>query len=588
MKVLFLAYANSADDKLPSLEKEDKTVYGLLADKFNKGEYQLHRDSMATNASIAEHLIGFRQNIFLFSYSGHAGRDALFLEEEAARSEGIAHLLAQCPNLQLVLLNGCSTQGQVATLLEKGIPCVIATAAPVNDTSATNFAIRFFQALEGQATIGDAFEMAKGAVLLKQEISFQRGMVLRKPAAKDQALWGIFFKDEQVLKQKLEATSKEYNERLTYELIDQIRPHCQPARLFWERATSIANWEKHPGANKKAKEIITYSFVGVIGVQLSKLMAIGAEPQTEAKAKKYIEKCLYIAKRSMDLMNFAFITRLWDQQKKEPILIEGTPKEVLTHFFNHPFESSLTEQVRLLQTLYTLFQSHQLPFPFSELDDLGAIIKEGGKLPNTIQQLEALQADLQQGQSDFDQCQIAENQLIDFFSYFAFLVKYKMAAIKRIGYNQLRNADPRYLHRYVALGIDSKANQDAEKMLYTPDTVQTDSVLLYKGEGYEENLNLSPFVIDYNALTFEHGAKICFYKAQAIEGYMEYTFLEDTSTLQVEFQNTVKKDIKEEEYNELMKELDSRKKVNLDQVVLALKAAREAIIGPTLNFDDII
>ena len=67
--------------------------------------------SHATLGDIGYYLTLFRDRLGLFLYSGHAGRDVLLTEDGASRSGGIAHLLGQCKNLKVVILNGCSTAG---------------------------------------------------------------------------------------------------------------------------------------------------------------------------------------------------------------------------------------------------------------------------------------------------------------------------------------------------------------------------------------------------------------------------------------------------------------------------------------------
>lgn len=59
------------------------------------------------------------------------------MADAVANANGLARLLGQRPNLQLVFLNGCSTEGQVAELLAQGVKVVIATDAPVNDRKAS-------------------------------------------------------------------------------------------------------------------------------------------------------------------------------------------------------------------------------------------------------------------------------------------------------------------------------------------------------------------------------------------------------------------------------------------------------------------
>jgi hypothetical protein len=67
---------------------------------------------------------------------------------------------------------------------------------------------------------------------------------------------------------------KAFNEALTKALIEAMQEDCLPASKFLSRVQEIPNWEKESRISDKAKEIIAYSFVGVIGIQLSKLMAI--------------------------------------------------------------------------------------------------------------------------------------------------------------------------------------------------------------------------------------------------------------------------------------------------------------------------
>jgi len=191
MKVLFLAYANRREQLLHSLQEEEDTVYRYLTPRALKQHYLLHLDPFATLSKIAEYLVLYRDDIMLFNYSGHAGRDQLILEDQAVRAEGIAHLLGQCPNLKLVVLNGCSTQGQVEELLERGVPVVVATNAPVEDERSARFAIRFYQGLSEHLSINEAFEMAIGEVKAKfHDEAFEYHRSLQLKGDREDPLWG--------------------------------------------------------------------------------------------------------------------------------------------------------------------------------------------------------------------------------------------------------------------------------------------------------------------------------------------------------------------------------------------------------------
>ena len=110
--------------------------------------------------AIANYLSLYRDNIILFHYAGHADGKSLHLGSEAARSQGIAELLAQCPRLKLVVLNGCSTKGQVEYLKECGVKAIIATHAPIDDNKAETFAQRFYQCLANNDNVETAFNTA--------------------------------------------------------------------------------------------------------------------------------------------------------------------------------------------------------------------------------------------------------------------------------------------------------------------------------------------------------------------------------------------------------------------------------------------
>ncbi|MFN0016445.1 MAG: hypothetical protein ACKVU2_18035 [Saprospiraceae bacterium] len=381
---------------------------------------------------------------------------------------------------------------------------------------------------------------------------------------------------------------KAFNETLTKQLVEALQPICRPAQIFLERVAATPQWETQVRISDKAKEIIAYSFAGMIGIQLSKLMAIGKEDFSETKQRKYIEKCLQIAKRSVDLVCFALISRMLDAPASTVFHLSDDLKTVLQRRFDEAFEPTLEEQFRLLQVLQAFFgdQANGLETPMPELNAIAQALQPGSDLHQTFQNLHALNGKLDKGQYDLLDCFEAETQLAAFFRYFHFLANYRMASIKQIGYRHIRNEDPRFLIRYAALGIDSKANIDAEKVNFSSDAVQTEAVLLYRGDNYRDNVNLFPFVMDYNALSFEQGSKICFYRSQAIaDGSLEYLFLEDNSVISIEKKEEFPP--ADADFNEMLISNDNRKTLNLNSVVDQFRGARTRLLGGELNFDDI-
>jgi hypothetical protein len=240
MEHIFLAYANSEQSPLATLREEDAAVNKTLANRAGAGHFLIRRESFATIPDIAYYLTKDQAELVLFSYSGHAGHSELLLGDGPANANGIAQMLGRCPKLKLVLLNGCSTQGQVKALLDAGVPAVIATNAPVGDRAATQFAITFFQALSDHCrTIGQAFEdgiaaaQAQSASLLHAQTV--RGML--KPAQAGQeasrALWRLHCRKESDLDWKL----------------PEAPPSTGPAKTIHQQAEKIYNIDKIDNAN---------------------------------------------------------------------------------------------------------------------------------------------------------------------------------------------------------------------------------------------------------------------------------------------------------------------------------------------------
>lgn len=377
-----------------------------------------------------------------------------------------------------------------------------------------------------------------------------------------------------------------FNAGLTQRLIEAIRPYSRAAERFLEKVAPIAEWEHQMRISDKAKEILAYSFPGILGIQLSKLMAIGKEDFSEAKQRKYIAKCVEIARYAADLLGMALLSKLWDEQRRQARSFAPDEHRALEAFFHQHFEASLLERLHFLQALDGIFAqaAYRLPPPLEEWPAFRPALSAGSAFVQACEVLAALQARLDRAQHDLLDCEKAETQLAVLLGQLAFLTQYRMASIRHIGYWQPRNADPIYLQRYTALGIDNKAQKDAEKVNCSSETMQTDAVLLYREDSYSQYICLSPFLIDYNALTFEHGAKICFYRSQAIDGdVLEYVFHEDGSTVRLEMQGILRPDT---DLNALMLEQQKQKILNLDGMVSLFHQARACLLGE-IDFEDL-
>ena len=203
-------------------------------------------------------------------------------------------------------------------------------------------------------------------------------------------------------------------------------------------------------------------------------------------------------------------------------------------------------------------------------------------LRQAIKKLQQTYIKLEKNKQRLPDCFLAERQLTKVLEKFSFLASYRMVSIKDVKYEEDRRKKRNYWHRYAALGIDSKFNINSERVNYTVDTVSTDAILLYK-DRYQESVNLFPFIIDINALTFENGSKICFYHSKQLEDdSLNFCFLEDNAIENISYQATLEK---VEDINEVMIDLNKRKAEKLDSVCLDFQAAKDIILEAD-NMDD--
>lgn len=169
--VILLAFANSSANPLPNLATECNRLTAILEAAAKKGICELVVRPYAT----VDQLLGiFEQTdlqgrITVFHYAGHADSYRLLLEGAGgqpalAHAGGLAALLRYQHGLQLVFLNGCSTQAQAQGLLAAGINVVIVTSVAIDDQVATAFAGHFYTALANLDSIEVAFGKAQAAV----------------------------------------------------------------------------------------------------------------------------------------------------------------------------------------------------------------------------------------------------------------------------------------------------------------------------------------------------------------------------------------------------------------------------------------
>jgi hypothetical protein len=152
----------------------------------------------------------WRNQVAIFHFGGHANSQKLSLQDNTTFFAPLAEELVarNSDSLQLVFLNGCSTQAHVKTLFDLGVKAVIATSADVKDGLAAELAITFYENLAKGDSIKAAFESSARYTkslqtpvshrILDQPEDYRGSRFFDDPHATDLP-WGLYVSDDTAL-----------------------------------------------------------------------------------------------------------------------------------------------------------------------------------------------------------------------------------------------------------------------------------------------------------------------------------------------------------------------------------------------------
>lgn len=514
MPTLYLAFANSDKHPLDTLRREDRKVNEALAERHLRGDFIIKSDQFATKNSIIRGLSQFQNDIELFLYSGHAGGSGLELEDGAAHSEGIAALLGRCPNLKLVILNGCSTVGQVEALFQNNVPVVIATSAPVNDKRATQFSITFFEELcKNRQSINVAFTAAIAAAKVYGAIEADRHTV---PAASDRdglslkraighineptkPLWGLYCQaDKQHLLEEWRLPEKQTADTTNRHINDAIE------QIFADYGAILTGEEAR-------QDVILKRLPYSISEPIRKLLAPSDNSGQlfyDRPSPERFRMLLYAYRNIMAFVTYALLAQLWEHKRKPQngLNTEGVSNGFKT-WLNSDFRSdNKRSHWSLFQQLRACFKTHDLPFFLEELNGFEAIHNE---IKDSIDFLEQQVAHNPQSNLTY-LCAETEQHLAIVLYYFGFLIHYGLTSVKDINVLFYQHSqEPDFEHKIVKLqqaftSLDDSLETDKNHH-------KTATILLRRIDDKSKYLYLSPFFIDENAYLKAQKAKLCFF-----------------------------------------------------------------------------
>lgn len=521
---IFLALANGGADPLPALEEEEKSLTALFSPLADDNRILFHKVNQATVSGMTGGILELYDRLEVFHYGGHAGTSFLQLEGEDARAEGLARLLGHCPNLKLIVLNGCSTYGQVERLLAlPNAPVVIATSAPVNDRAAAIFATAFYKTWMAQGmTLEKAYEAGVDAARVLKEIdtATDRGIRPIWKAQRRQPVWGIFSSMRSGLRwQFAQIGGEERNIAETFQpnaaLLEQL-PACLAP--FSPEVRAVAEREE---AGKKVsrldkREALLRSLPYPVSEQIRKLLVRSRRSAGDPDADffdqldtKRVRQLIATYETALELLTFALLANLWETiDQVENVHVPEDQQVYFKQLFDladeaaPPFSETCLD---VIQAVGAIFRENDLDFFFREISAASGIFLSEGDFAQACRYLNEISLKLKtlgdkgvlKGAPLY--CAEGELQLIKVINGIAFLGAYTIANVKDIGVLNYRHLEkPAFKHRLVRM-IQRLSDLEEEELELDSFLVNA-SVLLIREEGARTTyLNLSPFVIDENA-----------------------------------------------------------------------------------------
>lgn len=513
--VIFLAFANSTDAYLDMLKRESRNVNHALEALEDKQLINIAREESAGIEELFHTFNRFRGRIAIFHYAGHADGTQLHLDDEQfANADGIAELLSAENALKLVFLNGCSTKGQVARLMELGVPAVIATSVAINDTKATEFAEHFYRSLANKSTIKSAFNYAVSFLKTKYRnmetptIQQHRGLRLPSsaPAEKEELPWGLYLNDnaDQILDWTLPTTftpPAPVRPNDDYEVNDYIYPVMyEMVRFEKNLEEELYDRDGEPIDDREFLAKVIENFPWPIGAQIRRLVSNDSEMNQPTLTRLQQIVSTYIV--TSQLLMYILMAQLWEARQKNEEIPNVYFLDALSmnrdSFEVYDFMSHIKQIINVfIENDYKLF--------VEEFHFIAEAMSEKGDYYNAYLFLESIRSRMNAG-SDFQNevyqlCVDAEYALSVILSKAAFLVRYQMITIRDIFIVNPWHKEEEFSH---FMGRLNAQEGDFLTLFKKPRNYNTyaksRSVLLVKDiKKIDEHLNLSPFIIDKNA-----------------------------------------------------------------------------------------
>ena len=241
---------------------------------------------------------------------------------------------------------------------------------------------------------------------------------------------------------------------------------------------------------------------------------------------------------SLRFVSFTMLSQLWDEKyNKRNIEMTKEQGAVFKDFFSINSKNyQAYDYAQIINTLSDIFEQSKTKCFIEELKSFKIAPTFDQELADAHDFMRQIQNSLLNGTVDLENieeiCLKAEENLGIILKSISFLVTYKLVTIKNIEIVKRRHESARYRHKQINLNraLTVASTGVAEVGIELDNFADNKSVLFIKANNLEikEYLNLTPFIIDENALNGHLSSKI-FQYVYYEDGNYHYQFMNNPS-----------------------------------------------------------
>ena len=529
MQTILIITANDPNDRLNMLAREGKDIQLVLNSAVRKN-YEVVLVPETTTADIIKELNVPNRAVEVLHYAGHANSEILRLTDMDADAQALADKLRSVGTLKLVFINGCASRGQVQFFHQVGIPFVIATVRPIDDTKAVWVANQFYQYLSLGRPLREAFdEVVKDAILQQKNIPFahERGIMRMPDLKNDRFDWDLYIRegDENSnytlpFSAKLVANTEGVNhttflEDLVYALAPIKSPHFSGIRHLAEDMERGAVKER-----KKLSELLKV-LPYTLGIRVRHITA-----NPDDKDSNYFRELLYdyvfLYETLLHHAASVLMAQLW---KYKDAALKHKPEafaDIAAFWLKDRLAASPFEYKALIIHLLNWLKKADIVCPFSTSDTEGVLAYlhsqdfEHATAYFFLQKRLHIQRFLKDDEL-LANCSEAQQHLVKAFEMLKHLTAYFMVSVSGISIKNLRYVPAEYGNQVSKL-VDIEEER-SQTYVFSDKMLENKSVLYYQPThteitaivDTENTTNLFPFVFDRNVFAENSDGKMGLY-----------------------------------------------------------------------------